>query len=418
MIEQIKMLPIGANVRIDLKTSMRVEMVRSDLKDLFKTRNAGDYRVALREHTIDYVSLLATLAKLGPGRVNLGVSGGLDSRVNIAAMTLSSELRSLAKLTCQHSAPQHQKDFEVVADISEQFGLPLNEDIPNAATRRIERVRNPLALWYLSNSGLYDFLVMPNRIVTQHPTFNIGGHGAELVKGQYGWRSMQQIYRTIKDKAIADAFYVETEQALLDMSVEFDDPIASEWHYTGYRNAIHSGRFVTTSMVGVRPFMNRELVGLARTSSWKETVKAGKSLTVIHDMITLMNPELASFRYDDERKNITTSEVEERLTLLGGPLEPSEIYHYEIDGEADEVKNGPSNLLLALASTRGHATSADRESLRELSMQGAKIATSIGFEHLSKPTLEEALAKLEDINLPLHFARGSIGKLLSFHLLD
>lgn len=418
LIDQIKMVPIGASVRVDLGTRLSAQIRQKNLHEVFEMDAGRDYKAALRQYASDHVSLLASLASIGPGRVNMAVSGGLDSRVNIASMTLSEELMEQAKITCQNSAPQHQKDFEVVSEIAGIYGLPLNQNLPNAVPRKVERVGKPLGLWFLSSAAVYDFLVLPDRIVTEHPTFNIGGHGAELAKGQYGWRSMSQIYRTIEDKKIADAFYAETEQALLEMGINFDDPIASEWHYLGHRNALHSGRFVTTSMVGVRPFMNRKLVGLARSEDWKTTVRAGKSLSVIHDLISLINPKMASHRYDDERKNTSASDVEARLAVLGGALQREDIYSFAIEGSADEVVNGNSFVLADLVEKRGHMLNSDRETLATLSKEGAEIARGHGLGYICQPILDEAQSKLDDNSLPLRFARGSIGKLLSYHLLD
>ncbi|WP_345474117.1 hypothetical protein QMQ05_06915 [Glutamicibacter ectropisis] len=418
MIDQIKMVPLGSTIRVGLGKRLSVDLQSNNLPEIFGADIGAPYEQAIREYTIDYVSLLSSLASLGPARVNMAVSGGLDSRVNIASMTLTEELKSQAKISCQNSAPQHQKDFLVVAELAQIHGLPLNKEIPNAAIRKIERVENPLGLWYLSSSGLYDFMVLPDRIVTGHPTFNIGGHGAELAKGQYGWRSMAQIHRTIKDKPIADAFYAETEVAMLEMGIRFEDPIASEWHYLGHRNALHSGRFVTTSMIGVRPFMNRKLVGLSRSDAWKATVRSGKSLSVIHDIISLINPQMASYRYDDDRKNISASEVEARLFALGGQIHPQEIYKFEIEGSVDEVVNGYSFVLAALAEKRGHMLGKDRETLSKLMLSGFEIAKAHGLGDICNPIVEEAKTKLSDHSLPLQFARSSIGRLLSYHLLD
>ncbi|MFJ5108354.1 MULTISPECIES: hypothetical protein [unclassified Glutamicibacter] len=418
MIDQIKMVPVGSTMRVELGKRLVAHLQSGNLPEIFGADAGPSYEQSLREYTVEYVSLLSSLASLGPARVNMAVSGGLDSRVNIASVTLSEELKSQAKITCQNSAPQHQKDFEVVAELAEIHELPLNRQMPNAATRKIERVENPLGLWYLSSSGLYDFMVLPDRIVTEHPTFNIGGHGAELAKGQYGWRSMSQIHRTIKNKNVADAFYAETEVAMLEMGIDFDDPIASEWHYLGHRNALHSGRFVTTSMIGVRPFMNRKLVGLARSESWKGTVRSGKSLGVIHDIISLISPQMASHRYDDDRKNISSPEVDARLSTLCGRIHPDEIYKFEIEGSADEVVNGYSFVLAELARKRGHMLHKDRETLSELTRTGFEIAQTHGLGDVCQPILEEANSKLADLSLPLQFARSSIGKLLSYHLLD
>lgn len=418
LIDQIKMVPLGSTMKVDLRETFKAYLLSGDLPEIFGADEGLDYEQAIREYAIGYVSLLSSLASMGPARVNMAVSGGLDSRVNIAAMTLSEEMKHFAKITCQNSSPQHQKDFEVVEELANIHKLPLNMDIPNAKVRKIERVKNPLGLWYLSSSALYDFMVVPDRIVTEHPSFNIGGHGAELAKGQYGWRTMSHIHRTIKNKQVADAFYAETEVAMLEMGIDFDDPIASEWHYLGHRNALHSGRFVTTSMIGFRPFMNRKLVGLARSDSWKETVRAGKSLSVIHDIVALINPQMASYRYEDDRKNISSTEVESRLTALGGQIHSDEIYKIEIEGSVDEVVNGYSFVLAGLAEKRGHMLGKDRETLLQLANTGFEIAQGHGLGDICQATIEEARSKLSDQSLPLQFARSSIGKLLSYHLLD
>lgn len=417
LIDQIKMVPLGDQLRVTLDTTVGVAHNPKALPGVFSLSEDVSYAAAIKKAAVDYASLLNSLASRGSGKLRMSVSGGLDSRANIAAALLGPSIRENGIVSCQNSAPQHRADFEVVSEISAEFGLPLNRPVAAEEPRTTETVREDLGLWFLSSSAVYDFMVLPNRVVTGNASFNVGGQGAEMMKGQYGWRSVDAIARNIKQKKVAAAFRAETENALAGIGVGFDDPIGSEWHYVGHRNALHSGRFVPTSMLGFRPFMTKNLLALERSgaSGFKRPTKREPS--VINDLLIALQPDVAGHRFDDPHKNMTRDFISERLALMGGPLAPGDLENFTIVGSPEDVTNGHSSVFQEICSARGHWVKSDRATLIDLSTQGADIAAEHGLGEVYTPVLEEAMNKLGDDSVPLRFARGSIGKLLSFHLL-
>src|SRR5690606_29481456 len=80
------------------------------------------------------------------------------------------------------------KDLSAV----ERLCAEANVSIDNA------RINNALAsdqmaTWFIFNAGIYDPLHTPNISKPDVSRFSIGGRGADLLKGNYGWMSLDDL---------------------------------------------------------------------------------------------------------------------------------------------------------------------------------------------------------------------------------
>ncbi|TYT27134.1 hypothetical protein FZO89_13180 [Luteimonas viscosa] len=416
LVEEIKFAPVGTSLVVSFSPEIRLAVKRRSVLETFAPES-DNYTETVRLSAQRIASSIQTFSGLSGDVARLAVSGGMDSRVCLAAALLSEAGRGQAAFNCMNTSSSHAKDYQVVSSLSGKFGFPLGLRTPPASVPRPGRRVPELGLWFLANAGLYDFMYVMPAINTGEGAVSIGGHGAELHKGNYGWRTIRTIANAIPDRLVSDAFLSQCESGIAAMGVRPDDAFGSEWHYLGFRNAIHSGRFVTGTMAGFRPLMTRSLVALSRSSlnEWIAPKKGGQSL--ISDLLICLSPALASEPFDDEKKNLAASVVAERSSYLGGGLMPDEIVEYRVFGSLAGIVSGCPDVFAALVAERHGANDLDRPVLLRL-VQENYGRLSGRVREVYGPTLAEATTKLAADKLSVSQMRASIGKLLSFELVD
>jgi hypothetical protein len=418
LIEAITLLPPGTTASVSLEGKLDLTRSTVPLSEEFASGDQSTYSESLKESARRFVSLIDALAGTGFEALKLSVSGGLDSRVCMAAALLSPNARQAAVLNCIYRSKQHSADYEVVTELSERFGFGLGSRVPDVPPKpRTRSIKDNLGFWFLASSGAYDFMVAPSYYSVASDSFTVGGHGAEAIKGNYGWRAIGTIANKIPDPSLSHAFRQQAEHGISSLGIRPDSAVGSEWHYLAYRNAIHSGRISTVSMVGFRPFQMRNLVGLAH-SSLNPYPSPGKGTpSIVNDLLIAMHPAVAGHRYDDPHKNMSHDFIEGRLKAMGGPLTEGDITEFRVLGEAVAVSSGFSVIFKFMAEEAGLWASASRESIEHLSSAGYAIAKEAGMGDMYRPVRAEASAKLADESLPLNFMKGAPGKLLAMHLL-
>lgn len=418
VLEEITLLPPGVMAEVPLGRVLQLDRRVIPLPRLFSYDDSTPYSEALKDSARRIVSLIDALAGTGFEALKFAVSGGLDSRVCIAAALLSPNARKASVLNCTHKSKQHAADYRVVSELSERFDFGLGSRVPDAPQKpRTRAIKDNLGFWFLASSGAYDFMVAPAYFSVVSNSFTVGGHGAETIKGNYGWRSVDAIADKISDPLLANAFREQAKHGISSLGVDPNSAVGSEWHYLAYRNAIHSGRISTVSMVGFRPFQMKRLVALAH-SPLNPFPRPGKGApSMVNDLVIALHPEVAGHRYDDPLKDMDHTFIQDRLKSIGGPLSPADITAFKVLGDPAKVSSGFSAIFKCMAEAEGLWNSASRGRIAELATAGYSIATDLGLGPVYGPVHTEALAKLADASLPLNFTRGAAGKLLGFHLL-
>jgi hypothetical protein len=88
--------------------------------------------------------------------------------------------------------------------------------------------------------------------------------------------------------------------------------------------------------------------------------------TVVHDLLILLSPELASFDFDVANKNISKDYIDDRLSFLGGIIEDDELISFEVLGSPNEKGHALSSFFLQLASRDGYSGTLDLSDLTPL----------------------------------------------------
>ncbi|MEI7058380.1 hypothetical protein WBG06_21310 [Nocardioides sp. CCNWLW239] len=290
----------------------------------------------------------------------LGLTGGRDSRVLLAGAIRAGDVGRM--LVHVHKATsENDVDYERAVEIARVRGFRINnpKDFDFGETVSYG-ASTPTAIWATAFMGTYDRLV-PNHTSHGRPlSIPMTGLGAELSKGNYGWRSLEGVldYFTSEraDSSVhrverAEAFEAQFRKGLSDLGVPDDHPWASEWHYLGYRNGLHSGAHLAMTMIGLRPLNQSVMARFALNPEARKSVDTGTQL--IPDMLSVMHKEVASLPYDRPEREITLEEASRRRSALGGALQESEIPEVQILGHPTEVPLGPLSHGLRIAEQAG-----------------------------------------------------------------
>lgn len=319
---EIRCATPGTELRFDLRSGT-LEELPCDLR-AFYTGAFESHAEAIAESTTRMVRTFKTYAEAG-GLVTLGMSGGTDSRVCLAA-ALAADIGDALHISCTNNATRAHdvKDYAVAVALSEEFSFPLNRS--NSLINGTLRENDVLAGWAATSMGVYDALYSPAKFRRRKvPVFAVGGQGAEISKGNFGWRQLSSI--TMPPESLD-----QCHRVLEAIGIGRDDRWGSEWHYIAFRNALHGGRGILSSDYIARPAAQIPLIGLSRSPLNELPAPRKNAPSVIVDTLIKLNPELALRPFDNPQKDISHAYATERLERLGGPLEVDSLTAYRTFG--------------------------------------------------------------------------------------
>ena len=332
---------------------------------------------AVEESARRMVQLFRALSEAGV-TVNAAISGGMDSRVVLAA-ALAADIGDDLAIGCQDNG---SPDLEIASRLSARFRFPLNK-----GRRELQgklRANDQLAYWTVSSMGLYDALYAPRKLrEVGLPVFQVGGHGAEAAKGNYGWRPISGI-------GMPEAAKSEARAALALIGVDPAGPTASEWHFLMFRNAIHSSRGAGSSEYAARPAVQKPAIGLSRSPQCDFIQPTGNQPNVVQDVLISLNPDLALADFDKPRKNMDFAHVYSRHRRNGGTLDLGSVPSLEVRGRP-EPNPGLTMSFIDLAASEGLSGPTNGENLKRVLASRSKMN-----EHsLLHGELEDWLGELE-----------------------
>ncbi|KZL25128.1 hypothetical protein PsAD37_02314 [Pseudovibrio sp. Ad37] len=367
----------------------------------------SDYEDTLRNAAQNMIGFIWGIHQHESLSSTFNLSGGLDSRTVLAAAIHLHDKKSEIDIKSNIDRPN---DFAIAKQICNKFNLSLNNNfsVYEGDNEKVERLAN----WYLCNAGTYDPLHSPAAIKSSGLKFEFGGHGAELYKGNYGWRSVNQIGKKLQSH-IYEAFLSQSQTGLMRGGINAMHEYGSEWHYLFYRNSIHAGRSTMTSLHAARPLLNKNLVSLTYSpiNPWQAPGKGQWS--IVNDILVYLSPTLAVLPFDDERKNMSNEQVTSRHNHLGSlrKIEP-----YKIVGQPKKFAGKPLPCFLQLASQKGFSGGLQEEKLARLCR--LDMVPSELQEHFSHLLIEaeKKFHSPEEYKAASKAPSVAVGKLLSMHL--
>jgi len=394
-IEEINLLSPGKHIELHPSRAFfssnhtiwdKRSLRETHLRTLFKCEYTH-YTSALRNATIQFAESIHAIANLDDVLVNVAISGGLDSRVILAALLSDSiDLDRIDFKTNTH--PTRAGDFAVVERLSQRFGFKFNDPDKARNHRRkhglqLTKMKDRAALWVLSSMGLFDMTYFHDSYFPHPYIIDMGGHGAESMKGtfsahvfsdlvkrkevtkkakfsRHGLRHLREAKNANKRH---DSIHSELSTALASGGIHLDEPGSFDWHYLSYKSPIANGRFLDRSAVGIRPFIKRDLFALsvANINPFIDAKSATPSM--VHDMLILLNPELAGFDFEHSKNNVSQEYIESRLEALGGRLDLSNLRPYTAYGSPKDLTNGPPDTFVHMVDHCFPAHDSDKASI-------------------------------------------------------
>ena len=369
-IEGVRLLSPGKHIEVCLKKTRPYSkylletknIVKStDLKALFSVK-FDNYKDAIRDAATKMAQSTMSMLYLDDVMIKFGLSGGLDSRIILAAVLQKPELfEKIAVKTNPH--PSRKGDFDIVEKLAMEFNFKFNDDEKMRSHKlthslKTVKIEDKFSLWILSSMGLFDMMYLHDAYWPKPYIIEMGGHGAEAIKGTFaGAQFSDYIYkptylgsalRSFKD--IRQIRFQRTRRAMIERQIkrglqssgiDLYSPGPMQWHYLSYKSPIANGRFLDRSSIGIRPFIQHSLFALSvsEINPFKQAKKGDP--TMLHDMLIILNPELAAIDFENKKSNISTEYIQSRLELLGGVLQLSESQPYAVFGKISDMENGP-----------------------------------------------------------------------------
>lgn len=323
---QVRYLPTNGLIKFR-KHSYDMEVVDADLNYLIDNQSMS-YKEGIKAAAHQICGVLSGISKV-PGAIqNLSASGGLDSRVLMCAFSYIKKrgYEGSFRVGCRDNG---SGDFELASNVVEKIKLPFNyhDGVPRDR-KRVDK----LTEWLSFCCGIYDPLYTAGSYVESDSVLHLGGHGGGLFKGAYGWREIDSIGKSILDDNLYEKFNASLKQGVKSLGLDEYSSIASEFHYLGYRNALHGGRILQSTVLGVRPLVNEKLTLLAHSY-----FKGKDPYQISHDLAILLDSDIAVMPYDHPSKGIIEETLQERKDFFG-PL--AEIAPYSVLGHPAALRSG------------------------------------------------------------------------------
>lgn len=303
--------------------------------------------------------------------------------------------------------------------LGQVFGFSLNSKnrvAPIVPARQVDC--SPIGLWALSSLAVYDNFSLRSASRTRGNDINLNGIGAEVSRGNFGWRSWEQMADLFRVSREADeAFRAQGEAGLRSLGADPAATDATEWHYIGYRHALHTGRSTPLNLVGFTPTVNRALVAVARSAANPHGRNLNDGASIISDLTAFMSPLAAALPYDRPTRNLPFSHVAERYAELGG-LGGHGLQPFDVHGQPDDVPAGPPEMLLRFIRGTGLNVPRNREAVLKIAADSLDVLADDDLLFRTyKPILKRAKWRLLKQGAPIVGGGGDLGKLVAIRAL-
>jgi hypothetical protein len=459
-IEGVRLLSPGKHIEICMRKKIFSSEYCLDTKNIVKSANLktlfsvefDNYKDAIRDAATKMAQSTMSLLHLDDVIIKFGLSGGLDSRIILAAVLQKPELLEKITITT-NTHPSRKGDFEVVEALSKEFNFKFNDDETIRLHRRKHslktvKLEDRFALWVLSSMGLFDMMYLHDSYWPKPYIIDMGGHGAETIKGTFAAKRFEDYSKpkniSNKKKASRRLFssYRETKSAnnthfairneicssLESNGIDLDEFGSMQWHHLCYKSPIQNGRFLDRSTIAIRPFIQHSLYALAvskinpfRNSNqriWDLTQSGLKKPTLLHDMLIIINPKLATYQFENPKSNVSEEYVQSRLMELGGEIELKDFAPYSIHGSISEIQNGPPRVFLDKTKHHFIHEESDIESILSVLEKTWSEITDDGVRAAYKSAYNLAKERLSDRDFYPPSAGTPAAKIISLSLLD
>lgn len=418
--EDIQRLLINEDITINLQENeLQIDIKRYDILDLLPKTDLP-YEKEIRNSAIKIASVLKAYTK--HCNITFNISGGIDSRVLLSACVSFCDMSKLNLLT----SPNNEKDLPVVQFLSHKYHFKFNQNMPEGTTFAMngneeegKKIKyDSLTSWFLNNVGTYDLLYGHKAIRDKSNSFAMGGiGGGEIYKKHFIWNNLEAWMEQVRTSAHVKADLLKVaKNEVSNIGINPEYKYNTGWYFFMHRSIIHSNRFTASTLLGLRPLFQLNLMQYCQSEKDPEFA-AQTGIHIIPDLTILLNTSMAGDDYDEPRKNNSQEYIKERQKIIGKQIKPEELYDFEIYGKMTDVTNGPANIFIKIAEDRGFKGNITKENI-------INFATK-GFEKIKDdPILAPHYQRLFDIMMKkddkqmISSLNTIFGKLATFLLLD
>ena len=362
---------------------------------------AGSYEELFAEAARRILGVLGGLADLTDTKVALALSGGLDSRTVLGGF----RYLGVAGDVAIGSSPGAEKERAVAEEVVAHCGLALGAAGSEAMWRP-----DRLTGWGMFNAGVYDPLVSPPKLPLGGDTFSLGGHGAEVCKGTYRWKSVRGVARSAG--AVAGPYAEAVARGIAPYGVSPQAASSAEWYNLGYRSPLHTGRFIMSGTFAGRPLLDRGLMLLARSPLNPQPRPRPATPSIISDLLIAFDPTLATVPFAKDIEGLDATYVAGRRARLPGL---GEVPPYATRGVPQAMPAGVPGFLADRAADRGFTGGMTREAvLRQVDRGWELVPDPIRSAFL--PLRDRALGELADPVAASARPARAAGKIMLFAL--
>lgn len=356
LIKEIHYVPAAQGIRFSFseRTAQLFgeKIAQSDLVE--SSEYSDDYSTEIRKSALWVANVVKGLHEQTDIPLSLSLSGGYDSRVVLTGFSAAGILHE-STIVSRGEGRGDPRDFDAVTKLVKDHGVPVQFSTapPESAS---ESSTSPLLVWASTLLGAYDRFSPSQVRPNDHKSkIALTGMGAEILKGNWNFRSWKQICSDTPIAPMYEKYFAEAgKRGIADLGAPLDQSDTSEWYYIGYRNGIHAtGGHIANHMTAVTPLHQRRFVAMAHKSPTRLHGFPEKPELRIADLNILLDSKIAAADYDRPERNLNKQFVQERIEFLGGVIRSEEIDAVRVYGAPINSPGGSSTFSLNIAESFG-----------------------------------------------------------------
>ena len=346
--QEIRYLPIGAKLRMAIgDRGATAGVTPVGLRQTLGEPPAADYAEELLHGAREFASGLTSLARAFPDRIRLSLSGGLDSRLVLAAIGIDPAVLAGMDINTGTRVDQ-ETDRGAVMALSEAHGFEVNR--PDQPRLTKVKVKLPLGHWALASLGTYDQVII-RTYFWERAMVNLGGHSGEALRGGPGQQRIRSLGGGL-ERPLRRALHRQIRAGLRAVKVRWTDRDARLLHWLAYRSPFHAGLPVGQGApFSYRPLNTRRLIALALSDRNPLPYPDKGSASMSTDLLAVLGVDFARTPFAGGARGVTFEQIRHRHrdALRGATLTIADLERYRIIGHPDDLDIGTPTSLLALA---------------------------------------------------------------------
>lgn len=422
-------LPPGGVIEATIGETITTSVKIIKFKDVLVTKEKS-YADTLHSYLNNLYRTLACFAD-SDYDIELALSGGLDSRILLSLLLAMEKSDRVKIVTNNHQS--RTSDFSIVEGLSSEFSFSFNLPTKLPPEEKIFQtsLNDKFKLWKLSCLGLFDMMYFKGDYPKKAKMIRLGGHGAEIAKKTFSNQNIESLirYRKLTRKALISrsilrnmievfsqnkmkkALRRNLTSALNYIQVDSSGDDAVLWHHACYKSPIANGRYLSNSLLGFRPLIDKTLI------SYSLNHKEASGVDFFRDLLILADPKLASHPFENAKYDMDEEYVSTRLAYLGVQFNPINLVPFKMYAQKEKPENGPPMTFLNLVESLKKSYSTPVAMIRELLNETWNLLDD-ELKGYFQSTYDSTLAKLGEEKPYFPSAAVGAAKIFSLGLVE